>query len=633
MEHLLLGLFLGGSFFTTMGGWLWVKDLLGRKKLPQRKEKGLMNALNPSRFQRNLLNSLVGRPPSGRGPWAILFFFIFFFPWLFTDVPSGGRVLLGLFFGGLGIGAGMIVMTVGNDKFFMNAKENWEDWYTKQTRRAALKALTTLPPSKTIPALTGVINQLPEDAFRFLLPHLKKLLPKQVMAEVMMDIAQKNNHRSMRQKAMEILAWHFPAKVEQHMELLLSSKDPKMRKITYNTLLRLPRSRTAQWLAQGQNDPSLDVSDRVREITKELNSRTAWPDFGEDGSPNEYGAYLPEVKAFWDGYLSATWEESGAIRALTENAQMEDWIQYLQILKDAPEEPFMVTVIRMMESHHSYSKITEALLELLLHEDPAISQAAENALEAKGHVPIQAIRAHWEDIHWSLREKLIQKAPELKKLEYKDVYRTFLTALQDEHDSTRLATLESIESLNNPRLLNLLLTHCRNMPHPKTTAYQDSEWVVARQAITHWVNTMPVRAEHIHKSFCTACNTRGTLYQRYIWKIPGCRKCNKFETLLANIEEVVGRIGPPLDQVQPMGTAYYLDIWNQTSRSATYADVDRVEVVGGGEIEYDWAVTAVLEALKNSDQPERGDVPFTLVDEPAISVNTARMIQGREVEP
>ena len=618
------------GFAGGLGGQIWVSDLFQRKQLPENIEKDLRKTKSETLLKRKLFFALKGQRSTLKEIFAISPIFLPFLLGTFLSGIAGSTAagFGGMFLGGIGWATGWVMRKVANNNFSKKNKLDWKDWYRRQTRRAALQVLTDLPPQKAVTALNQIINQLDNESFLFLVPNLKRL-PKEVVSEVMLT-ATKNNRDWIRRRAVEILAWHYPKTVEENMNTFIRHRDPEMRKLAYTALLRLPRSQTIKWLQMGKRDPSKTVSYKVREIEQTVSSRTAWPDLTEEGGYNTYGDYLPEVREFWQGFLSASWEEADALRALTEEANMGDWILYLDILQSAPEEPFVRTVIRMLEQHPPAPRITASLIKLMLHHNPEIQLAAEEGLESKGHKPLQAIRAHWGTLPKTVKEKIIGRVPDLKQQDHKDLYNTFLTALKDKDSSIRWQALESIRRIDETWLLNLLLLYCKRMPPESAPAFQDAEWVAARKAIESWLERMPVKAETAETAVCSQCLTRGAGLERAIWQVPGCRKCEKNEFLVPNIREIVGRIGPVVDTNLPMGDVFPVELWDQDKRTAIYSDVDRVEVIGGAEIDYDWAVSAVLERLKNSDQPERAKVPFNLVNDPPISVNTKRMIWGRE---
>lgn len=628
-ENFFIFLSMAIGFLGGLGGQIWVSDLFRREKLPENLDKSLKVAKSENAYSRRILFALKGERPTLKELASILPIFI---PAVISAAFSGwiagisGFVGVGL--GALGWGFGFVIRKIANYQFDKKNKIEWKPWFQRQTRRAAITSLATVPVDQSVSALKKVINKLDDKSFLFLVPELKKL-PKEVVSEVML-VATKNNRSWIRKRALEILAWHFPKTVEANMKTFIAHYDREMRKVAYNALLRLPRSRTLKWIELGKKDSLPQVVYQVLEVERKLNARTAWPDFEEESAVNVYADFLPEVQKFWEGFLNASWEEADALRALTDHAQMEDWVRFLETIKHAPEEPFVRTVIRMLEEHPRAPLITASLLKLMLHEDPAIQLAAEEALEAKGHRPVQAIRAHWGSLHDGVKEKLIGRVPDLKQQDRKDLYNTFLQALKDEKPTIRWKTLESIQRIDQTWLLNLLLLYCKRMPGPNAAAYADQEWVAARTAIDRWLERLPTKINTVESAVCTNCLTRGKVLTRSIWKVPGCRKCEKHEHLQANVTEIVGRIGPPLDTSKPVGSLFPVDLWDPEKRQATYADVDRVEIIGGAEIDYDWAVTAVLETLKNSDEPQRGKVPFNLLEDPPLSVNTGRMIRNRE---
>ena len=363
---------------------------------------------------------------------------------------------------------------------------------------------------------------------------------------------------------------------------------------------------------------------------QELMQRNDWPDYALPAEINPYSEYLPEVKTFWEGYWNEDWEAADAIKTLTDGVQKQNWVEYLKILKQHPSQSFTLNLVKMLAKQQHNPRFTDALLKLLLHSDSGVAEAAENALKEKNTLAITEIRNQWSGLHFGIKEQLIRRVPKLKDQPRPEVWETYIIALKDPKPSVKLAALESIQQIEEIWMLNLLLSYCKYMPEPNNTAFQDAEWKAARSAVGQWLNRLHIKAEDANRCFCSNCHTRGVALQRSIWLVPVCRKCKNFEFLVPNVIEVVGRIGPKVETTLPMESIFPVKLWDRNQQVAHYADVDRIEIIGGGDIDYDWSVTATLERLKNSDEPHRAAVPIDLIKNPPLSENTLRMLNNRE---
>ena len=603
------------------GGQAWIGELFRRKQLPGNLDKRVLSKKGTPQFKNRLVKALRGGKGNNDEILAAL--------------PAVGMIIMGAagipgFAAGAfwGAVAGVLTRVFSNMVFQQKNKFTFKEWKKKQNRRAALKAINAVSVQEATHALQYAVNKLNDESFLFLVPNLKKL-PKEVVSQVMLA-ATRHPTPWIQRRAAEVLAWHYPDTVLDKMPQLLSRPDREFRKNIYGALLKVPASLALPWLNKGKLDRAPEVRLAIQGYEREITQRKKWPDYALPAAVNPYGDYLNEVSMFWSGYWNAEWEEAEAIKALTEGAQEENWYEYLEILKQNPDRPFILNLVQMLADHRRDPRITVALLQLLLHADPVVAEAAEEALEQKGSPAVKEIRIRWTGLNTGVKEKLIQRVPSLKNISREEIWETYITALKDPKSAVKLAALESIRKIDEIWMLNLLLSYCKFMPDPNNAAFQDAEWLAARHAVDQWFKKLPIKAEAAAMCFCNNCLQRGMVMQRSIWQVPVCRKCKNFEFLVPNIVEVVGRIGPKLETNLPMGSMYPVDLWDGERQLAQYADVDRVEVIGGAEFDYDWAVTATLETLKNSDQPERAAVPFNLLEEPPISVNTLRMLNNRE---
>lgn len=133
-----------------------------------------------------------------------------------------------------------------------------------------------------------------------------------------------------------------------------------------------------------------------------------------------------------------------------------------------------------------------------------------------------------------------------------------------------------------------------------------------------------IRAQYPHL-LCTHCLTRAALKTRSDWEYVRCRSCNSLNHLKGGIEKVVGYIGKDKEWDQQEGTLN-LSLWSESDKKARFADIEKLIIVGGKDLNYDWAINAVLEVLKNGAVSADWKVPVIFEGKPELTRNTELLI-------
>lgn len=125
--------------------------------------------------------------------------------------------------------------------------------------------------------------------------------------------------------------------------------------------------------------------------------------------------------------------------------------------------------------------------------------------------------------------------------------------------------------------------------------------------------------------YCRECRTRASEATRHEWRYVFCRTCLQPLHLEADVESVVGQVGGTVDwEVQ--GERLTLSLW-QENETAVPAEVDRIEILYREGINYDWAISAVVEALKNRFPEEDLRIPVEVAPEVRMSANTEHLLR------
>ena len=95
-------------------------------------------------------------------------------------------------------------------------------------------------------------------------------------------------------------------------------------------------------------------------------------------------------------------------------------------------------------------------------------------------------------------------------------------------------------------------------------------------------------------------------------------------TLVGPAKEVVGVIGAGQLFLQE-GERIFVSVWDEENKTVRPAEIDRLEIRGGSDAHYDWALHAVAEDWENRNA-RAFDLPVTLDGEPALDENSRRLL-------
>ncbi len=220
--------------------------------------------------------------------------------------------------------------------------------------------------------------------------------------------------------------------------------------------------------------------------------------------------------------------------------------------------------------HSPYVEDALALLPLLKHNDTSVVYAAVNALGKIGALPTLAALS-----------ELVQKTQTLMRRS---------TAYADAGESKKNFTL----------LYNK-----------------------ARDAIRRIIQKQSaLPAYPVEKFYCRKCFSRFRKSIAETWEYIECKRCRDDRHHLVPVDKIVGFIGDAYETEYKAGV-FYVELWDEKSKSTVDAEIDEMIIVGGGSVSYDWAVSAVLQKLQESGQ----NVPVKLVGPPRLTANTQAMLR------
>lgn len=130
--------------------------------------------------------------------------------------------------------------------------------------------------------------------------------------------------------------------------------------------------------------------------------------------------------------------------------------------------------------------------------------------------------------------------------------------------------------------------------------------------------------------YCKQCMARSEKLKRGEWEWVRCKRCHDVTNLQKGIEYVRGEIGGDVEWKLDNGRLT-VKAWDESRKLANPLELDELEIHSGAAMDYDWAVSAVVQKLQN--HVHAGDrVPVKLDPGVTLSVNTQMMLRSLDPE-
>jgi hypothetical protein len=127
-------------------------------------------------------------------------------------------------------------------------------------------------------------------------------------------------------------------------------------------------------------------------------------------------------------------------------------------------------------------------------------------------------------------------------------------------------------------------------------------------------------------TFCQDCYARAEHLHYEEWDWVRCRQCKEVHGLRPQIQQVIGQIGGDVDWDLQNGILR-VNLWDETQRKGRPADLDVLEIIAGKPINYDWAVSAVVEKMHNQSLGVGMRVAVKLTGAPLLEPNTHHLLK------
>ncbi len=126
--------------------------------------------------------------------------------------------------------------------------------------------------------------------------------------------------------------------------------------------------------------------------------------------------------------------------------------------------------------------------------------------------------------------------------------------------------------------------------------------------------------------YCQECYAFTEKQSAWDWEWLRCTNCQDAVHLVTGVERITGQIGGSTTWNLSEGQLQ-VQLWDAAARSARSGRISTLEIIGGQTIDYDWAVSAVVEKLHNENPDYGKAIRVVLVGEPALAANTVKLLR------
>lgn len=209
-----------------------------------------------------------------------------------------------------------------------------------------------------------------------------------------------------------------------------------------------------------------------------------------------------------------------------------------------------------------------------------------------------------------------------------DLLPVLIAAAENDDEPVSLAAIRLARDGNHTELLETLFQLYQQSQYDKYGGKNKSDYAkVLVETIEILIQNAPRFQGPREHLFCTRCHTRTRTEKKQKWEVPVCVKCGTYDHLIPNIRQITGVIGPVQEAEQTSGKVRKFPIWDQDRKSVIPKAIEQLEIRGGGDFDYDWALAAAMELLESRSKQLGAPLPVELIDNPPLSTNSKSLLK------
>ena len=438
----------------------------------------------------------------------------------------------------------------------------------------------------------------------------------------------------------------------------LKSLRPQVRANWLPLVLRLDSGKRDMLIREGLNDKDAEV----RAVAENLRWRVEADRLIKDLKKLQGSAELPGEKDQLEELMEAV-SEGNREDYLAINALFQAWktdrnaIQ--KLIQSRPGHPSPGFAVALALEQVNSEMARSALIHLMAHPEPNLAQLAFDILQrkpdlthndlyrslqignekVKSIIPELSTRFAWEDMETFMDHFLKSHDPNLRLAavkaldhwnENEDALDRMGDFIGDDSWEVRYQVLKNLDTNGSLQALEILQDGLEHNYHESGIGlnYEVNPDEVSQieNQIKRILKALGGKKNH-PKLFCKECLTRAITSRKRGIFFPQCRKCKYSRYLVKGVEEVRGVLGPDAQTGRQRPGYFEVDLWNPDKQKAIYADIDVLEIKGGGNFSYDWAVSSVLEVLQNGSPLDPWKVDILMTENPPLEANTQRILK------
>ncbi len=127
--------------------------------------------------------------------------------------------------------------------------------------------------------------------------------------------------------------------------------------------------------------------------------------------------------------------------------------------------------------------------------------------------------------------------------------------------------------------------------------------------------------------YCSVCHSRAAQSEYLDWNWVYCKVCGEAKDLQLGVKTVTAQVGG--EQVHALEDGILtIAVWDEERKTAKTIEADVLEIIGGRDINYDWAVSAVVQALHHRQELNAPPIKLVFKNPPVLDQNTKLLLKS-----
>ena len=455
-----------------------------------------------------------------------------------------------------------------------------------------------------------------------------------------------------------------PDTFKEHLPKMANNAAPEIRQLAVGHLDQLDSKVAKRIIKKKREDEDFEVRTQAEAEWQQASSEKEINFLEELMTQPQGKPYMRPLRALKEELTSGSWQSILATR--TAMGTVGEWLELkplVILLQKSPDSPTLIPVIKTLRERDN-REAALALVALLSQPDDAPddhavqmetilalgkmealnSRMMGDALKANSTkeqtAMVRIIAERDEKTSMAFFNHLIKdRNPHIRKEAAKNIpllpesrkqLEYLKTLHRDLNQEVRLEAYNALSKIGNMEILTELMEKYKRMGDVSGGFNQANPQYVEKKALGAAIRVLiskePLYGASPSEVICTEHHTRAELHKEEDWQYPICRRCKKVDHLVTGVRSIRGVIGPTSEGFSEEGT-YEVALWDAKTKKPVYADISVIEVRAGAEMDYDWAINAVLDELRNDERNQDQVLPVEIHGDPPLHPNSLRLLK------